>query len=114
MNMVRSDWFYLKIYTEPRLQNRFLLDYVSPVLDYYSRQGMLKDWFFIRYSDENESRESLKANIPRERVRAISISVPAKKREDCAYWSSIFFFGERRAANCSQTRNSYGSPSYAL
>jgi class I lanthipeptide synthase len=61
VNVTYPDWFYLKIYVEPPLQNRLLLDYVYPVLDHYSRQGAIREWFFIRYSDRNEAREASKA-----------------------------------------------------
>lgn len=57
MNAVCLDWFYLKIYVKPHLQNRILLDYVSPVLDHYISQETIKEWFFIRYSDRSEARE---------------------------------------------------------
>src|SRR5258707_14460440 len=57
MDNTHLDWFYLKMYVEPPFQNRFLLDYVCPVVNSYSHRGGIRKWFFIRYSDKNEARE---------------------------------------------------------
>src|SRR6266581_320931 len=62
MKGTHSDWFYLKIYAEPLLQNRLLIEYVYPVLHYYSQQEALKEWFFVRYSDRSEAREGSNAD----------------------------------------------------
>src|SRR6266700_6346494 len=62
MKGTHSDWFYLKIYSEPLLQNRLLIEYVYPVLHSYSQQEALKEWFFVRYSDRNEAREGSNAD----------------------------------------------------
>lgn len=72
------DWFYLKIYAEPPLQNRLLLDYIYPVLDHYSSSGSITRWFFIRYSDRNEAGELSTAE-------ATSDEIAISKRADPGY-----------------------------
>jgi thiopeptide-type bacteriocin biosynthesis protein len=62
MDNIYPDWFYLKMYVEPPFQNRFLLDYVYPVVDHYSHCGGVEKWFFIRYSDKNEAELSMEKN----------------------------------------------------
>jgi thiopeptide-type bacteriocin biosynthesis protein len=62
MNGTHPDWFYLKLYAEPPLQNQLLIEYVYPVLHSYSQQEALKEWFFVRYSDRSEAREGSNAD----------------------------------------------------
>jgi thiopeptide-type bacteriocin biosynthesis protein len=46
-----SEWLYLKIYTGTATADRILTDTLGPVIDRLRQDGVVDQWFFLRYSD---------------------------------------------------------------
>jgi len=46
-----SDWLYLKIYTGSTTADAVLRTYLAPAIAAAIRQGLARQWFFIRYGD---------------------------------------------------------------
>lgn len=46
-----SEWLYAKIYLGTDQENRFLTEYCYPFVEFLLQQQIIKEWFFVRYSD---------------------------------------------------------------
>lgn len=46
-----SEWLYYKIYMHPAACNEVLVESVVPAINDLIRQGLVRQWFFIRYRD---------------------------------------------------------------
>lgn len=46
-----DEWLYYKLYCHPSISNTVLLDDVVKIIKQLKRQGILKSWFFIRYTE---------------------------------------------------------------
>lgn len=46
-------WMYLKIYCPPVISDRIISEVIHPAVRSMSRKGLIRTWFFIRYSDPN-------------------------------------------------------------
>ena len=46
-----SEWLFYKFYCGFRSADTILIDCVKPLLDELTREGLIKKWFFVRYSD---------------------------------------------------------------
>lgn len=46
-----SEWLYFKIYTDYRFADRFIADFLLPLLDQLVAEKTIEQWFFIRYKD---------------------------------------------------------------
>lgn len=48
-----SEWLYLKLYTGHKSAENLLIDYLYPMSMKLKNQGIINDFFFIRYTDPN-------------------------------------------------------------
>lgn len=48
---IGSEWLYTKLYTGSKTVENLLTDYLSPLAEKLSNDGIIDHWFFIRYSD---------------------------------------------------------------
>jgi len=46
-----SEWFYIKIYTGIKSADKILINNISPIIRRLIKEGVIKKWFFIRYTD---------------------------------------------------------------
>ncbi|MDQ2770681.1 MAG: lantibiotic dehydratase [Bacteroidota bacterium] len=46
-----SEWLYTKIYCGPRVADRVLVAAVKPLTDALRTEGLIDQWFFVRYAD---------------------------------------------------------------
>jgi lantibiotic biosynthesis protein len=46
-----SAWAYLKLYCEPDMADRILLERIAPHVQQLQTSGAVDEWFFVRYSD---------------------------------------------------------------
>lgn len=46
-----SEWLYFKIYCHPLRSDEILIKYIKPSGMHWQTEGILKQWFFIRYRD---------------------------------------------------------------
>lgn len=49
-----SEWLYAKIYGGAATADRVLVEHLRPVLEQLSARGLIRQWFFLRYSDPDE------------------------------------------------------------
>ncbi|GAB3638885.1 lantibiotic dehydratase [Hymenobacter arcticus] len=46
-----SEWLYYKLYCGPRVADRLLVQAVAPLTEQLLAEGLIDQWFFIRYAD---------------------------------------------------------------
>ncbi|MFD2284986.1 hypothetical protein GJU39_17440 [Pedobacter petrophilus] len=46
-----SEWTYVKIYCGSKWGEKILTDYILPLVDSLSKEGLIEKWFFLRYHD---------------------------------------------------------------
>ncbi|MFD2786281.1 lantibiotic dehydratase [Hymenobacter rubripertinctus] len=46
-----SEWLYYKLYCGPKIANRVLREAVAPLISELHGQGLITQWFFVRYAD---------------------------------------------------------------
>lgn len=46
-----SEWLYYKLYVHPLRANEIIKEYIDPVINKLLKQGLIKQWFFVRYTD---------------------------------------------------------------
>ncbi|NVO85879.1 lantibiotic dehydratase [Hymenobacter terrestris] len=46
-----SEWLYHKLYCGPKMANRVLRQAVVPLIEELQAQGLIDQWFFVRYAD---------------------------------------------------------------
>lgn len=46
-----SEWLYYKFYLHPSVSNEVLVNIVVPAINDLKRQGLVSQWFFVRYRD---------------------------------------------------------------
>jgi thiopeptide-type bacteriocin biosynthesis protein len=46
-----SEWLYTKIYCGPKVADRVLVSSVKPLVDALRAEGLIDQWFFVRYAD---------------------------------------------------------------
>ena len=46
-----SEWLYYKLYCGQKTADHVLQDYVSPLVEQLGKQGLIDNWFFVRYAD---------------------------------------------------------------
>ena len=75
-----SEWLYAMIYLSSEGEGRFLIEQLAPFSDYLMEQGMVKQWFFVRYA---ESRDHIRVRFQGDPPTLTSAVLPLLEQ-----WSS--------------------------
>lgn len=65
-----SEWLYFKIYCHPSRSNELLIKEILPLSQQWELEGILKQWFFVRFSDP-EYHLRIRFNINPDRIQKI-------------------------------------------
>lgn len=46
-----SEWLFFKLYTGNKTADKILVNNIYPAINLLTKRGLIKKWFFIRYTD---------------------------------------------------------------